>query len=260
MQSDSALRREPTRHSIGQGWIWVRTGFDIFNKGMGASVAMIVLWFVVGIVLDQLPAGGLISQLLYMVWGAGWVAVARRGFGGQPLQFADFFAGFRHRLTPLMLGGLMVLALFMMILMICAFMLHLWGLTGLLSQDPETLTLTPEQARGFLLCALLGLALLVPVLMAITFAPALIFFHGVGVWQAARLSFRGCLRNMWPFLWWGLLGAVLIFFGALLMLVGLLVVLPAINYSIYAAYHDIYLEEPVANDGEPPAREFGFEA
>ena len=90
--------------------------------------------------------------------------------------------------------------------------------------------------------------------------PALIFFHGVGVWQAARLSFGGCLRNMWPFLWWGLLGAVLIFFGALLMLVGLLVVLPAINYSIYAAYHDIYLEEPVANDGEPPAREFGFEA
>ena len=42
----------------------------------------------------------------------------------------------------------MVLALFMMILMICAFMLHLWGLTGLLSQDPETLTLTPEQARA----------------------------------------------------------------------------------------------------------------
>ena len=62
--------------------------------------------------------------------------------------------------------------------------------------------------------ATLGLALLVPVLMAITFAPALIFFHGVGAWQAARLSFKGCMCNMWPFLWWGLLGAVLIFFGA----------------------------------------------
>ena len=54
-----------------------------------------------------------------------------------------------------MLGGLMVLALFMGILLICAFMLHQWGLTGLLSQDPETLTLTPEQAQGFLLCLLL---------------------------------------------------------------------------------------------------------
>lgn len=154
----------------------------------------------------------------------------------------------------------MVLALFMGILLICAFMLHQWGLTGLLSQDPETLTLTPEQAQGFLLCLLLGLALLVPVLMAITFAPALIFFHGVGIWQAARLSFKGCLSNMWPFLWWGLLGAVLIFFGALLMLVGLLVVLPAINYSIYAAYRDIYVDEEAADDGEPPVKAFGFEA
>ncbi len=260
MNSDSALRREPRRHTIGQGWIWIRTGFDIFNKGMGASVAMIVIWFLVGMLLEQLPAGGFISQLLYMVWGAGWVVVARRGYEGQPLQFADFFAGFRHRLTPLMLGGLMVLALFMGILLICAFMLHQWGLTGLLSQDPETLTLTPEQAQGFLLCLLLGLALLVPVLMAITFAPALIFFHGVGAWQAARLSFKGCMCNMWPFLWWGLLGAVLIFFGALLMLVGLLVVLPAINYSIYAAYRDIYVDEEAADDGESPVKAFGFEA
>ena len=43
MNSDSALRREPRRHTIGQGWIWIRTGFDIFNRGMGASVAMIVI-------------------------------------------------------------------------------------------------------------------------------------------------------------------------------------------------------------------------
>lgn len=259
MNSEHSLRSEPKRHPMGRGWVWIRTGFDIFNKGMGISVAMIVLWFAVGLVLEQLPAGSFISQLLYMVWGAGWVAVARRGYGGQPLQFADFFAGFRHRLTPLMLGGLLVLCLFGLILFVCFGLLHLWGLSGLLSQDPESLSLTPAQAQGFMLSLLLGLALLVPVLMAITFAPALIFFHGVGVWQAAKLSFRGCLCNMWPFFWWGLLGAVLILFGALLFLVGLLVVLPAINYSIYAAYRDIYLVEQGA-DAEPPVKAFGFEA
>ena len=104
MQSDSALRREPKRHSIGQGWIWVRTGFDIFNKGMGASVAMIVLWFVVGIVLDQLPAGAYLPAALHGV-GCRLGGGGTTGLWGQPLQFADFFAGFRHRLTPLMLGG-----------------------------------------------------------------------------------------------------------------------------------------------------------
>lgn len=260
MNSDNSLRHEPKRHPIGRGWVWIRTGFDIFNKGMGASVAMIVLWLVVGLVLELLPAGSFISQLLYMVWGAGWVVVAQRGYAGQPLQFADFFAGFRHKLTPLILGGLMVLALFCLILLACFAVLHLWDLTGLLAQDPDSLTLTLEQAQGFLLCLLLFMALLIPLLMAITFAPALIFFHDVGVWQAAKLSFRGCLRNMYPFFWWGLIGAVLLLLGAALFLVGLLVVIPAINYSIYAAYRDIYLEEQETSSLEPPAREFGFEA
>lgn len=76
------LRTTPARYSTGRGWLWVRSGFDIFNKGMGISVAMVLVWFMVGMLLEQLPAGGLISQLLYMVWGAGWVAVAARGYRG----------------------------------------------------------------------------------------------------------------------------------------------------------------------------------
>ena len=112
MNGLSPLRAEPARHPIGRGWVWVRSGFDIFNKGMGVSVAMVLIWFAVGLLLDRLPAGGLISQLLYMVWGAGWVVVAQRGYEGNQLKFADFFAGFRNKLTPLILGGLLVLAVF----------------------------------------------------------------------------------------------------------------------------------------------------
>ena len=108
MNGLSPLRAEPARHPIGRGWVWVRSGFDVFNKGMGVSVAMVLIWFAVGLLLERLPAGGLISQLLYMVWGAGWMVVAQRGYEGNQLKFADFFAGFRNKLTPLMLGGLLV--------------------------------------------------------------------------------------------------------------------------------------------------------
>ena len=59
--------------------------------------------------------------------GAGWVAVARHGYEGNPLRFADFFSGFRHKLTPLMLGGLLVLALFSLIGLICLGLLSMWG-------------------------------------------------------------------------------------------------------------------------------------
>ncbi|MGH1407992.1 MAG: BPSS1780 family membrane protein [Aeromonas sp.] len=253
------LRTTPARYTTGRGWVWVRSGFDIFNKGMGASVAMVVFWFGVGMVLDLLPAGGLISQLLYMVWGAGWVAVAARGYRGEPLQFADLFAGFRHKLTPLMLGGLLVLALFILIGLVCGGLLSMWGLLSVLTQDPDSMVVSALQLQQLLLVLLVGMVLAIPVLMAVTFSPALIYFHDVGILQAARLSFAGCWHNMWPFFWWGLLSAILLLFGAVLLLVGLLVVIPALNYSIYVAYRDIFLDEMAQQDA-PNAEPFGFEA
>ena len=186
------------------------------------------------------------------------MVVAQRGYEGNQLKFADFFAGFRNKLTPLILGGLLVLALFTLIGLICLGLLSIWGLTSLLTQDPESMVVSVAQAQGLLLCLLLGLALLIPVLMAITFAPALIYFHDMGILQAARLSFRGCLTNMWPFLWWGLITAGLMLFGAALMLIGLLVVIPALNYSIYVAYREIYLD--VAQEAQSEAPLTGFEA
>ncbi len=151
-----------------------------------------------------------------------------------------------------------MLALFSLIGLICLGLLSMWGLTSLLTQDPESLVVTAAQAQGLLLCLLLGLALLIPVLMAVTFAPALIYFHDVGILQAAKLSFKGCLTNMWPFLWWGIVAAILMLFGAALMLVGLLVVIPALNYSIYVAYREIFLD--VAQETPADAPLSGFEA
>ena len=40
--------------------------------------------------------------------------------------------------------------------------------------------------------------------------------------------------------------------------IGLLVVIPALNYSIYVAYRDIFLDE--SEEAQPPVTPFGFEA
>ena len=73
--------------------------------------------------------------------------------------------------------------------MICVFLLHQWGLTGLLSRGSGLPGADPGAGTGASSSApLVGLALFVPVLMAITFAPALVLFHQVGVWQATRLN------------------------------------------------------------------------
>jgi uncharacterized membrane protein len=124
----------------------------------------------------------------------------------------------------------------------------------LLGQPPTSLT--PDEARAVLMAMLVGLLLAVPLLMAVTFAPALILFERVSVPQAMRLSFRACLRNMAPFLLWSMLACLLLLLGGMLMLIGLLVVMPALNYSIYVAYRDIFgapvMDAPSA-PSEPPS-------
>ncbi len=51
----------------------------------------------------------------------------------------------------------------------------------------------------------------------------------------------------------------MLLFGAALLLVGLLVVIPALNYSIYVAYRDIFLDESAQQEA-PQVGPFGFEA
>lgn len=158
-----------------------------------------------------------------------------------------------------MLGGLLVLLLFSLVGLVCLGLLSMWGLLPLLTQDPESMVVSASQLQQLLLVLLVGMLLIIPVLMGVTFAPALIYHHDIGIIQAVRLSFFGCWHNIFPFFWWGLLSAMLLLFGAVLLLVGLLVVIPALNYSIYVAYRDIFLDES-AQPEAPHSEPFGFEA
>src|SRR6185436_6154227 len=102
---------------------------------------------------------------------------------------------------------------------------------------------SPEHALAlgvkFLLAVLLILALMLPLFMAIWFAPPLVVFQGLGAIEAMKASFTGCLRNVMPFL---LYGVVLLIFGVLASIpmgLGWLVLLPVTAASIYTAYRDI---------------------
>jgi hypothetical protein len=93
---------------------------------------------------------------------------------------------------------------------------------------------------GFWIALLVGLGLLVPLMMAYWFAPPLVALSGLSAIAAMKLSFIACLRNMLPFLLYGLL----VFLLALLAIVpfglGLLVLGPTLMASMYVAYRDIF--------------------
>jgi hypothetical protein len=114
------------------------------------------------------------------------------------------------------------------------------------------------QALGPALVALLvGMTLSVPLTMAMWFAPLLVVFGNEKPAPALRYSFLACLRNMLPFLVYGLIILVpLILFMAPFDLAnmernpGLWVVALLMLPSIYTSYRDIFREVPA-----PPAEQ-----
>jgi uncharacterized membrane protein len=93
---------------------------------------------------------------------------------------------------------------------------------------------------GLLLGTLVFLALIVPVLMATWFAPALVLFDRLAAIDAMKLSFGGCLRNLVPFLLYGVIGCGLLIVAAIPLGLGLLILSPVLIASVYTSYCDIF--------------------
>jgi len=89
---------------------------------------------------------------------------------------------------------------------------------------------------------LLMMALSVPVLMAVWFAPALVALHERGPLEAMKESFQACLKNAVPFLVYGVVGLVLAIVASIPFGLGWLLFGPVLIASVYTAYKDIYLE------------------
>jgi uncharacterized membrane protein len=73
------------------------------------------------------------------------------------------------------------------------------------------------------------------------FAPALVFLQDVDPIEAIKASFIGCLRNIVPFLVYGVAGLFLAILATIPIGFGWFVLVPVMAVSVYTAYRDIYL-------------------
>jgi uncharacterized membrane protein len=90
------------------------------------------------------------------------------------------------------------------------------------------------------LAVLIWLALMLPVVMAMWFAPCLVVFQQQGAMQAIQASFSGCMRNVMPFLVYGLILLVPAILATIPFALGWLVLGPLVVTSLYTSYKDIY--------------------
>ena len=76
--------------------------------------------------------------------------------------------------------------------------------------------------------------------MAYWYAPVLIGLHNLTVLEAMKLSFIACLKNMLPFLLYGLIFMVILVVAIIPFGLGLIVAVPVMMTSLYTSYVDVF--------------------
>lgn len=232
---------EPQGCAAGRGMGWISDGFRLFLASPGIWIVNFIIFSVITLVLGVIPLISLIGNILGPIFTAGLLFGARQLDEHGELKVEHLFAGFSENGGKLAGLGALTIAMGIGIALIIVVLLFAVVGTAALT-DPGA---DPSQwGLSAVLVVLIGLALTIPILMAYWFAPALIMFHGVGVFDALKLSFVGCLRNMLPFLIYGLVMTVAMIFAVLPLLLGFLVLVPVIFGSMYASYRDIFTDPP----------------
>jgi hypothetical protein len=251
----------------GRGWDWWRRGFAIFRAApwMWALIILVLagVFLVVGAVAGALSVAIMRSpaavfllvglaviamNIVYPIFSGGLMIAARAADEGDRPTVGHVFAGFNQAGGTLAAVGVLLLVGYIVIGAI-QFLLFGMGLPQGMAGNPATML---QQSA---LASLVSLALSIPLVMGFWFASSLVVFNGLSAIDAIRASFLGCLKNIVPFLIYGLVGlgfgivlalvlGVLVVatrgLAVILMIVVMFSIVPIILGSIYAGYRDIY--------------------
>ncbi len=233
---------EPQRLKAGQGWEWVKQGYALFMKSPILWIVLLSICVVAAVGISSVPVIGepLVSLLMPVVM-VGLMAGCRSLEQGEELELAHLFSGFRQHTSHLVtLGGISLVSQYL----ILGMMMMVGGATLvgiLMNGQPDTDPNVMMQAlTGAGFAMLLGVVLFFLLMMAMQYAPMLVFFNDISPVQAMKLSLCAFLNNIGPMLVYGITFLFLAILASLPMMLGWLVLLPLVFTSLYASYHDIF--------------------
>jgi hypothetical protein len=233
-----ALLSEARALDAGRGVSWVGGGWGLYREATGMWVGLILILGVIFIVLSLIPLVNLLVSLIMPVFVGGLMIGCRDLERGEGLELGHLFAGFRDHFGQLVLAGLIYgVGAFVIMAGVMFAMVGSMGLSVMAGGQPAGMDPAP-----MLMALLVAMALIIPMVMTIWFAPALIVLHDLPAVEAMILSFKGCLRNILPFLLYGVVLVVLGFFASIPLMLGWLVLGPVMITSQYSAYRDIFIE------------------
>ncbi|MDD5329133.1 MAG: BPSS1780 family membrane protein [Sulfuricella sp.] len=246
---------EAQKVNAGRGWRWIADGFALFRKNPPIWITLFVAYFLIVVVVSIVPViGPLVMTLLAPVFTAGFMLACRDVEEGGELELGYLVAGFKQHTGQLvtvgglyLVGSITILGLMMMsgggAILGSAALGQMQGL------EPNEVMV--GAMGGMLIALLVAMLLLIPLLMAYWFAPALVVLHGITAMEAMKLSFIGCLRNWLPFTVYGVIAFVLMMVAMIPFGLGMLVLVPVLNASIYRGYVDVFPAAAEPDIGQP---------
>lgn len=241
---------EPQHLPAIRGWEWIKQGYALFMKAPLLWIVLLVICFIGMAGLSAVPVvGEPLASLLLPAVLVGLMVGCRALEQGDELELAHLFSGFQQHTAQLVtLGGIALVGQFL----IFGVMMLVGGgtLVSILmsGQPPDTPEVIAQAIAGAGLAVILGITLFSLLLMAMQFAPLLVFFDNLAPVAAMQLSLRAFMKNIGSMLVYGVTFMLLAILASLPMMLGWLVLMPIVFTSIYAAYCDIFPQPKVDPD------------
>lgn len=228
--------------AAGRGLEWWSEAWALFTKAAVMWIALAIVLIIIGLVLAFIPIiGGIAMTLMTPAFMAGWVVATRKVEAGGTLELGDLFTAFQgDKLKPLLVLGALLLA-FTLAIVVVAGLLGIGAIIGVAAGGAGRSVGAALAAVGAgLLALLVSFAIAVVGSMALWFAPALVVFRGTAPLDAMRISFGASLRNVVPFLIYGVLAIVAAIIASIPLGLGWLVLLPLGMITLYVSYTDVF--------------------
>jgi uncharacterized membrane protein len=221
---------------------WLKGGWELFLKNPGTWIGLGLVVMVVFAVLNFVPLIGHLALVFLMpIVSAGLLLGCKSLRDGGELRFDHLVAGFKQSTSNLIMIGVLSLTGFIVIGVVIGVLALVIGGGALLSAGlMGNVTGIGAAIGGVLLAMLVMLALTVPLSMALWYAPALVVFRDIAAVEAMKLSFNVCLKNVFPFLVYGVIAMVLAIVASLPLGLGWLVLFPVLIGTHYTSYVDLF--------------------
>lgn len=247
-----------------RGWTWVKQGYQLIMRNPLMSISFALIGALAMFVALKVPVlGPLLALMLLPIVMAGYMRVCRALEEDEEVELTHLFEGFKkHTARLVALGGFSMLGM----IGASAVMVFIGGdaLSTLLdgfksTSDPQMLVDAMWTAgSGVAFSLLVGFSLVCVLMLALQYAPMLIFFNDATPVAALRASLSGSFRNIVPYTLYSIIMQLVALVLSLLPFnLGLILLLPLGFTSLYVSYrnifpfaHELAAIEPVTHNPE----------